>query len=96
MVRVDQINYVTAMSSVIAMLMNIGPGFGAVGPSENYADISNLGKGFLSWNMLVGRWKCFQRCLYSTPLSRRDKRFQAKNNFWTSFKCFDTQRTIIR
>jgi trk system potassium uptake protein TrkH len=55
MVLVDQMDYVTAMSSVIATLMNIGPGFGAVGPSENYAHISDVGKWFLSWNMLVGR-----------------------------------------
>ncbi len=37
MVLTDDMDYVTAMSSVIATLMNIGPGFGAVGPSENYA-----------------------------------------------------------
>jgi Trk-type K+ transport system membrane component len=40
MVLTDDMDYVTAMSSVIATLMNIGPGFGAIGPSENYAFIS--------------------------------------------------------
>ena len=35
MVLVDEMDYLTAMSSVIATLMNIGPGFGDVGPSEN-------------------------------------------------------------
>ena len=55
MVLVDDMDYLTGMSSVIATLMNIGPGFGAVGPSENYAHISDVGKWFLSWNMLVGR-----------------------------------------
>ncbi len=55
MVLVDDMDYVTGMSSVIATLMNIGPGFGTIGPSENYAHISAVGKWFLSWNMLVGR-----------------------------------------
>ena len=33
MVLVEEMDYTTAMSSVIAALMNIGPGFGDVGPS---------------------------------------------------------------
>ena len=48
MVLIDEMDYVTGMSSVIATLMNIGPGFGTIGPSENYAHISDLGKWFLS------------------------------------------------
>ena len=59
MVLVDNMNYVTAISSVIATLMNIGPGFGTIGPSENYSHISDIGKWFLSWNMLVGRLEMF-------------------------------------
>ena len=55
----DDMDYVTAMSSVIATLMNIGPGFGAVGPSENYAFISDAGKWYLSFNMLIGRLEMF-------------------------------------
>ena len=54
MVMVDDMDYVTGMSSVIATLMNIGPGFGGVGPSKNYAFISDVGKWFLSYMMLVG------------------------------------------
>jgi len=59
MVLTDNMDYITAMSSVIATLMNIGPGFGAVGPSENYAFISDAGKWFLSWNMMAGRLEMF-------------------------------------
>ncbi|THB75149.1 MAG: TrkH family potassium uptake protein [Desulfobulbaceae bacterium] len=55
----DNLDYLSAMSSVIAALMNIGPGFGLVGPSENYSFISDFGKWFLSWNMLVGRLEMF-------------------------------------
>lgn len=67
MVLIDQMDYITAMSSVIATLMNIGPGFGAVGPSENYAHISDLGKWFLSWNMLVGRLEMFSALVIFYP-----------------------------
>jgi trk system potassium uptake protein TrkH len=67
MVLVDDMDYGTAMSSVIATLMNIGPGFGAVGPSENYAHISDMGKWFLSWNMLVGRLEMFSALVIFYP-----------------------------
>jgi len=67
MVLVDPMDYATAMSSVIATLMNIGPGFGGVGPSQNYAHISDVGKWFLSWNMLVGRLEMFSALVIFYP-----------------------------
>ena len=67
MVLVDDMDYLTGMSSVIATLMNIGPGFGTVGPSENYAHISDVGKWFLSWNMLVGRVEMFSALVVFYP-----------------------------
>jgi trk system potassium uptake protein TrkH len=67
MVLVDDMDYLTAMSSVIATLMNIGPGFGAVGPTETYAPISSVGKWFLSWNMLVGRLEMFSALVIFYP-----------------------------
>ncbi|MBE0585310.1 MAG: TrkH family potassium uptake protein, partial [Desulfofustis sp.] len=44
MVLSDRLDYLSAMSTVISSLMNIGPGFGAVGPSENFAFLSDFGK----------------------------------------------------
>jgi len=67
MVMTDPIDGVTAISSVIATLMNIGPGFGDVGPSENYEFLSNTGKWFLSWNMLVGRLEMFSALVIFYP-----------------------------
>jgi trk system potassium uptake protein TrkH len=63
----DELDYLSAMSAVIAALMNIGPGFGSVGPTENYAFISNFGKWFLSWNMLVGRLEMFSALVVFLP-----------------------------
>ena len=68
MVLSDDMDFVTAMSSVIATLMNVGPGFGTVGPSETYAHISDVGKWFLSWNMLVGRLEMFSALVVFYPL----------------------------
>ncbi len=47
--------------------MNIGPGFGDIGPSENYAFFSDTGKWFLSWNMLVGRLEMFSALVIFYP-----------------------------
>ena len=59
MVLLDSMEYQTGISSVISSLMNIGPGFGEVGPSENYSHISVSGKWFLAFLMLVGRLELF-------------------------------------
>lgn len=67
MVLSDKMDYVTAMSSVIAALRNIGPGFGSIGPSENYALISDTGKWFLAWNMMVGRLEMFTALVVFYP-----------------------------
>jgi len=67
MTLVDPMDITTAMSSVIAALMNIGPGFGGVGPSQNFAFISDVGKWFLSWNMLVGRLEMFSALVIFYP-----------------------------
>ena len=67
MVLVDSMDYQTAMSSVISALMNIGPGFGEIGPSENFSQISAPGKWFLSWLMLVGRLEMFSALVLLFP-----------------------------
>ncbi len=67
MTLTDNMDYTTAMSSIIASLMNIGPGFGAIGPTENFAFISDIGKWFLSWNMLVGRLEMFSALVLFFP-----------------------------
>jgi trk system potassium uptake protein TrkH len=45
----------TGITASIATLGNIGPGFGAVGPMANYADLPNLSKLVLFANMWIGR-----------------------------------------
>jgi trk system potassium uptake protein len=64
----EEIDYITAISSVIATLMNIGPGFGDIGPSENFYFLSDTTKWFLSWNMLVGRLEMFSALVIFFPM----------------------------
>ena len=49
------LNNITALSSVLATLGNVGPGLDAVGPAADYAFLSNGGKIVLSFLMLAGR-----------------------------------------
>ena len=67
MVLLEDIDYLTAISSIIATLMNIGPGFGDIGPSENFSFFTDTGKWFLSWNMLVGRLEMFSTLVIFFP-----------------------------
>ena len=67
LVLVDSMDYQTGMSAVISALMNIGPGFGEVGPSENFSQISALGKWLLAWLMLVGRLEMFSALVLLFP-----------------------------
>ncbi len=50
---------VTAVSSVVATLGNIGPGLGGVGPAQNYAAIPGVGKLVLCLCMLLGRLEIY-------------------------------------
>ena len=67
MVLLEDIDYLTSISSIIATLMNIGPGFGDIGPSENFSFFSDTAKWFLSWNMLVGRLEMFSALVIFFP-----------------------------
>jgi trk system potassium uptake protein TrkH len=53
------VDFVTAFAAVAATIGNIGPGFGLVGPVDNYAQIPILGKWLLIWCMLLGRLEIF-------------------------------------
>jgi trk system potassium uptake protein TrkH len=46
---------VTSFSTSAAMLGNIGPGLGTLGPFTNYSQVPEAGKWFMSFLMLLGR-----------------------------------------
>nr|WP_297708407.1 TrkH family potassium uptake protein [uncultured Butyrivibrio sp.] len=54
-VALDNFDFQTTVTSVIATLNNIGPGLGMVGPMGNYSQFSYLSKFVLMFDMLAGR-----------------------------------------
>lgn len=53
------VDLATASSGVITCLSNVGPGFGSIGPTENFAHLNALAKWILSADMLLGRLELF-------------------------------------
>lgn len=62
------INLLTALSASAATLGNIGPGFGMIGPTENYAHLPSIVKWILSFAMLVGRLEIYTVFIIFTPI----------------------------
>lgn len=60
------LDFVSAASAVASALGNVGPGLGAVGPTETYLEVTALGKWLLSGLMIVGRLEIFPIVLLFT------------------------------
>ncbi|MCL2074880.1 MAG: TrkH family potassium uptake protein [Betaproteobacteria bacterium] len=58
---------VTAFSATVASLNNTGPGLGEVGPSGNYADLSQFQTWVCAFAMLLGRLEIFTLLVVLTP-----------------------------
>jgi len=61
------VDFTTSFAAVAASIGNIGPGFGMVGPVDNYAQIPVLGKWLLIWCMLLGRLEVFTVIILVVP-----------------------------
>lgn len=60
-------NMDTSFGAAASALGNIGPGFGRVGPAENFAHFPAFGKWFLSFLMLLGRLELFTILILFAP-----------------------------
>jgi trk system potassium uptake protein TrkH len=58
---------ITSFTTALATVGNIGPGFGDIGPAENYAFFKPYIKWFLSFAMLVGRLELYTVLVLFTP-----------------------------
>lgn len=67
LVSLDNFDFMTTFSAVIATLSNIGPGFEAVGPMANFADFSALSKVTLIFCMIIGRLEVFPILVLFSP-----------------------------
>jgi trk system potassium uptake protein TrkH len=61
------VDFRTSFAAIAASIGNIGPGFGLVGPTGNYAQIPFLGKWLLIWCMLLGRLEIFTVIILVVP-----------------------------
>ena len=56
-----------ALGASVSGISNVGPGFGSVGPSGSYAEISIFAKWYLSFLMIIGRLEIFTVLMFFTP-----------------------------
>ncbi len=61
------VDLLTSFTAVASAIGNIGPGFGNVGPIENYAAIPVSGKWLLVWCMLLGRLEIYTVIILIVP-----------------------------
>ena len=57
----------TSFTSALATLGNIGPGFGKIGPTENFAFFPSYVKWWFSFAMLAGRLELYTVLILFTP-----------------------------
>ncbi|MBO5110413.1 MAG: TrkH family potassium uptake protein [Clostridia bacterium] len=68
-VSLDSFSPITHFSAVLACFNNIGPGLGAVGPTQNYSGYSDLSKLVLIFDMLAGRLEIIPVLVLFSPKS---------------------------
>ena len=67
MLMMAQLDFMTALTAVVACITNAGPGLGSVGPAHNYAELSAVQKWLLTSVMLLGRLEIFTVFILFTP-----------------------------
>ncbi|MCF0117080.1 MAG: TrkH family potassium uptake protein [Bacilli bacterium] len=73
-IAIDGLDFETTISSVVACINNIGPGFGLVGPIGNFGDFSIPSKLVFIILMLIGRLEVYPIILMLNPLTYSNKR----------------------
>ena len=63
----DDVGFTSAFTASLTCISNVGPAFGSLGPTSNFAALSNVSKVFLSLNMLLGRLEIMPLLLLLFP-----------------------------
>ncbi len=66
-VSLTGVDFTTTIGAVATSLGNIGPGFGSVGPLDNFSHLPDITKWILSGLMLLGRLELFTVLILFTP-----------------------------
>ena len=61
------LDFMTALSAILACINNAGPGLGLVGPASNYSVLSDFQTWVCSAAMLLGRLEVFTLLVLFTP-----------------------------
>ena len=70
-ISLDNMDYTTNFTAVVATLNNIGPGLAKVGPTQNFSMFSAFSKIILSLDMLIGRLEIFPILVLFSPSAWR-------------------------
>jgi trk system potassium uptake protein TrkH len=63
----DNIDFTTQFTAVLTTLNNVGPGFGEIGPTDNFYSFSAFSKLILMFDMLAGRLELFPMLFLFLP-----------------------------
>ncbi len=66
-ISIDNFDFTTNFTAVLATLNNIGPGLAKVGPSQNFSLYSNFSTVILTLDMLIGRLEIFPVLVLLSP-----------------------------
>ena len=64
---ISGMDFITGFSAALAMVNNIGPGLGQVGPASNYQSMTDFQTWVCAFGMLVGRLEIFTVLILFTP-----------------------------
>jgi trk system potassium uptake protein TrkH len=67
LIGVDEFDFTTNFTAVVATLNNIGPGLSLVGPAHNFSIFSSFSKCVLIFDMLAGRLELFPMLIVFVP-----------------------------
>ncbi|MDE5899424.1 MAG: TrkH family potassium uptake protein [Treponemataceae bacterium] len=64
---IGRLDLFTAFTAALSMVGNVGPGFGALGPTDNYGWIPGFVKWWYSFAMLAGRLELYTMIIFFLP-----------------------------
>lgn len=67
LISLDGYDMTTNFSAIAAMLNNVGPGFGLVGPTCNYSFFTDFSKFVMIFDMLAGRLEIYPMLIFFHP-----------------------------
>ena len=74
LVSLDNFDFTTNFTAVVATINNIGPGLEKVGPASNFGHFSDVSKVVLIFDMLAGRLELFPMIVLFSPLTWKKRK----------------------